>query len=111
MSATRRSTRQGASSQQPQRQALGKSYLRHHLQMALVSLHRLLLTPLATLMTLAVIAIALSLPAVLYVGLQNVDQLSEHWQGSTQISLFLTDQLSEEEGRDLALQLQMPVWK
>ncbi len=116
MSATRRPARQGASSQQPPRQgarsqqpprqARRRSYLRHHLQMARVSLRRLLITPLATLMTLAVIAIALSLPAVLYVGLQNVDQLSEHWQGSTQISLFLADQLSEEEGRDLAVQLQ-----
>ena len=106
MSATRNQARQGASSQQPKLKVRGRSYLGHHLEMARVSLHRLLLTPLATLMTLAVIAIALCLPGVLYVGLQNVGQLSEHWQGSTQISLFLSDQLSESEGRDLALQLQ-----
>lgn len=106
MSATRRQLPKGASSQQPQLQARGRSYLDHHLEMARVSLRRLRVAPLATLMTLAVIAIALSLPAVLYVGLQNVAQLSEHWQGSTQVSLFLSDQLSEEEGRDLAVQLQ-----
>ncbi|MEH6824297.1 MAG: permease-like cell division protein FtsX [Motiliproteus sp.] len=106
MSTIKRPARQGASNQQPQLRARGRSYLRHHLEMAQVSLRRLLLAPLATLMTLAVIAIALSLPGVLYVGLQNVGQLSQHWQGSAKISLFLSDQLSEEEGRDLALQLQ-----
>lgn len=98
--------KQGASSQQPELKARGRSYLSHHTEMARVSLKRLLATPLATLMTLAVIAIALSLPSVFYVGLQNVGQLSEHWQGSSQVSLFLSDQLSEAEGRDLALQLE-----
>ncbi len=98
--------KQGASSQQPELKARGRSYLSHHAEMAKVSLKRLLATPLATLMTLAVIAIALSLPSVFYVGLQNVGQLSEHWQGASQVSLFLSDQLSEAEGRDLALQLQ-----
>ncbi|MFT5720225.1 MAG: cell division transport system permease protein [Motiliproteus sp.] len=108
MSATRRPApaQQGASSQQPHLKTRGQSYLYHHLQMARVSLRRLLAAPLSTLMTLAVIAIALSLPGVLYVGLQNGAQLSEHWQGSTQISLFLSEELSEEQGRDLAVQLQ-----
>ncbi|MEH6471826.1 MAG: permease-like cell division protein FtsX [Halopseudomonas sp.] len=105
MSATRRSPRQGASRQQPKLDARGRSYLNHHLEMARVSLRRLLATPLATFMTLAVIAIALSLPSVLYVGLQNVSQLSGHWQGSSQITLFLSNQISEAEGRDLAEQL------
>ncbi|MEH6651685.1 MAG: permease-like cell division protein FtsX [Motiliproteus sp.] len=101
-----RGRKQGASTQQPELGARGQSYLSHHREMAQVSLKRLLATPMATLMTLAVIAIALSLPSVFYVGLQNVGQLSDHWQGASQVSLFLSDQLSEEEGRDLALQLQ-----
>lgn len=97
--------RGSASSQQPDLKDRSGSYLSHHVETAKVSWHRLMATPLATLMTLMMIAIALSLPGVLYVGLQNVEQLGQRWQGSAQLSVFLVDSLSEEEGRDLALQL------
>ena len=100
-----RSQRQAATSQQPTVKARGGSYLSHHREVAAVSLQRLLAAPLASLMTLLMIAIALSLPAVLYVGLQNIDRLGEHWQGSSQISLFLSEHISEDDGRDLAEQL------
>ncbi|WP_083704554.1 permease-like cell division protein FtsX [Motiliproteus sp. MSK22-1] len=84
----------------------GRSYLKHHLQVARISWNRLLSEPLATLMTVMVLAIALTLPSVLYVGLKNIQSVSYQWQGVTQITLFLSDQLSESEGRDLAQQLE-----
>ena len=105
MRAAKPNTRPSASSQQPGLKDRGGSYLDHHLETARVSLKRLLAAPLATLMTLAMIAIALSLPSVLYVGLQNVAQLSDQWQGASQVSLFLDDSLTEADGRDLAEQL------
>ncbi|RDE18988.1 cell division protein FtsX [Motiliproteus coralliicola] len=97
--------RGSASTQQPDLKDRGGSYLNHHFETAKVSWQRLMATPLATLMTLMMIAIALSLPGVLYVGLQNVEQLGQRWQGSAQLSVFLADALSEAEGRDLAQQL------
>jgi cell division transport system permease protein len=66
-----------------------RSYLNHHVQVCLDSLARLVAAPVATLMTTAVIAIALALPTGLYIALSNIGQLSTGWDGSTQISLFL----------------------
>jgi cell division transport system permease protein len=66
-----------------------QSYFGHHLRVSFASLGRLYAQPVATAMTAAVIAIALALPVGLYIALANVGQLSNNWDGSTQISLFL----------------------
>jgi len=95
-------------SAQPHRVASGdrgRGYLAHHREVAVTALRRLVAEPFATLMTLAVMAIALTLPLVLYVGLQNVQALGEQWRGGSQLSLFLEPSLSESAGRDLAGQL------
>lgn len=60
-----------------------------HLQVAMGSLGRLVATPFASLMTSAVLAIALALPTVLHVALNNAEQVSGQWQQSAQISVFL----------------------
>ncbi|NIV29992.1 MAG: hypothetical protein GWN58_10965, partial [Anaerolineae bacterium] len=73
-----------------------------HKEVALESLRRLLATPLPTLMTILVIAIALSLPAGLYVMLKNAESISDDWDGSAQISLFLNFKTKAEQGRKLA---------
>lgn len=74
-----------------------KSWLRHHKSTARESLLRLLLTPLPSLMTLAVLAIALALPGLMFVGLKNIHQLSGEWQGDPRISLYLQKTLPVEE--------------
>lgn len=83
----------------------GRGYLAHHREVLGSSLRRLLAEPLATLMTLTVMAIALALPAVLAVGLQNAQALSDQWRGASQLSLFLAVELDEQQGLDLATQL------
>ncbi len=60
-----------------------------HAQVALASLGRLSRAPLGTLMTAAVIGIALALPTGLQVLLRNVQTLSGGWDGAASISLFL----------------------
>lgn len=82
-----------------------ESWREHHRDVALESLHRLRATPLPTLMTLLVIAIALSLPAGLFVLIKNVQTLSEGWEGSAQVSLYLKDKTSDTQGRALATEL------
>ncbi len=65
------------------------AYLLNHFQVALASLGRLYRQPLAAFMTIAVIAIALSLPTGLFIAVNNLTKLSNSWDGSTQISAFL----------------------
>lgn len=83
-----------------------RSYFGHHLRVSLASLGRLYAQPVATLMTAAVIAIALALPVGLYIALANVAQLSSDWDGSTQISLFLHTQVEKPEAEKLMQRLQ-----
>ncbi|NOX92293.1 MAG: cell division protein FtsX [Gammaproteobacteria bacterium] len=71
------------------------AYFTHHLWVLVSSLGVLWRTPLATLMTAAVIGIALALPAGLHVLLQNVQQLSTGWEGTAQMSLFLKPDVPE----------------
>jgi cell division transport system permease protein len=81
------------------------TYFTHHLWVLVSSLGQLWRTPLATLMTAAVIGIALALPAGLHVLLQNVQQLSIGWEGSTQMSLFLKQSVAEKRIQSLADEL------
>lgn len=74
----------------------------HHRILAIDSLHRLLATPLPSLMTILVIAIALALPTGLFVLIKNVQTLSEGWDGNAQISLYLGPKTSDTQGRTLA---------
>jgi len=68
-----------------------------HAQVALASLGRLCRTPLPTLMTAAVIGIALALPTGMHVALGNIQQLAGGWDGAATLSLFLKQDVSEEQ--------------
>ncbi len=76
-----------------------------HLQAALSSLGRLSRTPLAALMTVAVIAIALALPAGLHLLLQNVQQISNRWDSAATISLFMQQGVDEAKAERTAKKL------
>jgi cell division transport system permease protein len=65
------------------------SWLIRHSQALFASLGQMWRAPLANLMTIMVIAIALALPAGLYILLQNVNIASQDWHQTAQISLFL----------------------
>ena len=77
-----------------------------HAQVSLSSLGKLSRAPLSTLMTAAVIGIALALPGGLYLMLENVQTLSANWDGSASISLFLKQGKSERESAELASRLE-----
>jgi len=85
------------------------SYLMHHLQMFITSLGYLSHQPFSTMMTSAVIAIALALPAGLYIALDNASQLSAGWDGTTQISLFLKDKVTIKQAEKLAKKLRQDI--
>lgn len=78
------------------------TYFTHHLWVLVSSLGQLWRTPFSTLMTAAVIGIALALPAGLHVLLQNVQQLAGGWEGTAQVSLFLKQDVAEKNAQALA---------
>ena len=77
------------------------NYLLRHLQTMLYSLGRLWRQPIASLMTITVIAIALALPAGLYVLLHNVEQVSDRWDSNSQLTLFLQQDSNEQQAQQL----------
>ena len=80
-------------------------WLTRHLQVALASLGRLTRSPFSTLMTSAVIGIALALPAGLHLLVNNLQALSGTWDGAASISLFLEQQVDQSEADKLVAQL------
>lgn len=82
-----------------------KNYFTRHLQVMLYSLGRLWRQPVASIMTILVIGIALALPAGLYVLLKNVEQVSGQWDDASQISLFLSSATRDSRGQQLVEQL------
>ncbi len=87
----------GATGQKIRRVHRLKGYLLHHRQVSVSSLKRLWSSPVQTLMTALVIAIALGLPAALYLGVVNLNQLSSGFEGSARITMFLDLHASQKE--------------
>ncbi len=83
-----------------------RSYFGNHLRISVASLGRLYAQPAATMMTAAVIAIALALPVGLYIALNNIGQLSSDWDKSTKISLFLHTHVEQAEAEKLVRRLE-----
>ncbi len=77
------------------------SWFAHHRLVASSSLRSLLATPVASLMTWLVIGIALALPTILYVILQNVSTLGGQWGGKPRVSLFLVQGAAIEVAQQL----------
>jgi cell division transport system permease protein len=76
-------------------------WLLRHAQMSLSSLGRLSRKPVSTAMTAAVIGIALALPSGLHLLVGNVAQISDSWDGSASISLFLADDVSDAQAESV----------
>jgi cell division transport system permease protein len=89
-------------SNQRARNAPVKAYFIHHARTLIASLGVLSRNPLSSLMTIAVIAIALALPTGMYASLNNISKLSIGWDNSAQISIFLKTHISEKQARALA---------
>lgn len=80
---------------------LGK-YLRLHQATLTASFLRLLAYPLASVMTVMVVAIALSLPGGLYVVLKNVQSVTDQWEQQSVITLYLFPTLEDTQALALS---------
>ena len=83
-----------------------KIWFMRHLQVLLASLGRMSGKPLGSLMTAAVIGIAISLPVTLYVLVENLQDLGQNWDGGAGISVFLQPEVTEANAMALRGQLE-----
>ena len=79
-----------------------RTFLQRHAQVALESLGRLYRNRVSSLMTAAVIAIALAMPAGLYLLLDNIGRLSGSWDGQASVSVFLKNDVPTAQAEILA---------
>ncbi len=79
-----------------------RTFLQRHAQVALESLGRLYRSRVSSLMTAAVIAIALAMPAGLYLLLDNLGRLSGSWDGQASMSVFLKNSVPAKTADALA---------
>lgn len=84
-----------------------RDHLQRHGYALFSSLGSLARTPLSTLMTVSVIAIAFSLPAALYVLLTQVQALSTTWREATEISLFLKTEINDHQVEAIAKRIRL----
>ncbi|MDA9679835.1 permease-like cell division protein FtsX [Gammaproteobacteria bacterium] len=82
------------------------AWLSHHQRIFFSTLAELLANPLTSMMTWLVIGIALGLPLILYVVLQNVSYISGDWGGKPRIALYLAQEVTLEAGQALAREIE-----
>lgn len=78
------------------------SYLLRHLQVFFYSLGQLALSPFATVMTTAVLGVALALPSGMFVLLSNLESILSSWDGQAKITIYLKSGTNEHQSRQLA---------
>ena len=62
-----------------------------HVRQALASLGELWRQPAASLMTIGVLGLSITLPSTLYILVKNTESVSAGWEQASEISLFLED--------------------
>jgi cell division transport system permease protein len=82
-----------------------RTWVGRHVQTLVGSLGRLARQPLASAMTMAVIGIALALPAGLHLLVANLQGLSGHWDDGIELSLYLAPDTPEARVRALAVEI------
>lgn len=78
------------------------AYFARHMQVFVSSLGKLAYSPLASFMTILVIAITLALPAALHVMVKNALQVTGGWQDAVDFSAYLQPDVSLDTANNLA---------
>lgn len=78
------------------------SYLLRHIQVFFYSLGQMALSPFATVMTTAVLGVALALPSGMFVLLSNLESVLSDWDGKAKITIYLKSGINEQQSRQLA---------
>ena len=76
-----------------------------HVRQALGSLGELWRQPAASIMTVGVLGLSITLPSTLYIMVKNTEKISAGWDQASEISLFLTPQTNEVGAQQLLTRL------
>ena len=76
-----------------------------HLRQALGSLGELWRQPAASIMTVGVLGLSITLPSTLYIMVKNTEKISAGWEQASEISLFLKENTSEASAQQLLTRL------
>lgn len=95
----------GASLSQVQWQDVFQAWYQHHFYSARVSFKKLCASPLQSVMTCLLIAVALALPAALLIVTNQVKSLSDVWDGEPRLTIYVRNGLSEPAIKNLGAQL------
>lgn len=74
-----------------------KSWFEQHARAFVFSLGQVYKNPLGSILTMAVIGVSLSMPAGLYLLLNNATRVTSNWGGNMQITLFLKHELTPQQ--------------
>lgn len=85
----REAVQRGASGQKIKFADRWRGYKSHHRDTIRISLLKMMREPVQTLMTVAVIAIALALPTALYLTVENIQRLGSNFESSAQITVYV----------------------
>lgn len=80
-------------------------WFEHHIESFKTSINRNIAHPISYLFTIAMIAIALTIPIALYLLFSSSQQLTQQWDGDKQITLFLNDNVVLSQAESLAKQI------
>lgn len=78
-----------------------------NVQQAVGSLGELWRTPFASMMTIAVLGLSLTLPATLYVVVKNSQAVGAQWDNPAEITVFLQKSLSEQQVQTFARRVEL----
>ncbi|WP_026376482.1 permease-like cell division protein FtsX [Aestuariibacter salexigens] len=78
-----------------------------HLRQALASLGELWRQPAASLMTIGVLGLSITLPSTLYILVKNTEAVSAGWEQASEISLFLRDDVTAADANSLVTRLSL----
>lgn len=76
-----------------------------HVRQALSSLGELWRQPVASLMTIGVLGLSITLPSTLYIMVKNTEKITAGWEQASEISLFLTPNISANRSQQLVTRL------
>ena len=80
-------------------------FLVSHVRQALSSLGELWRQPVATLMTIGVLGLSITLPSTLYIMVKNTEKITAGWEQASEISLFLKPNLPSASAQQLITRL------
>lgn len=76
-----------------------------HVRQALASLGELWRQPAASLMTIGVLGLSITLPSTLYIMVKNTEKITAGWEQASEISLFLKSDISSASAQQLIARL------